>query len=699
MRTKTKTLCILLHEEDALPVRNYVDSHREGEDITVVAPTFDGRMAAMRHGLEYVTYEEEAWKMNYPELCDRGRELAFKWHHLPSIRSNPCVEEIRYFKSYPLLEMSQNSLYLELLEILPCCEYVGRVLEIENPEKVIVGESYDLLTADASRILECGVEKHMLKALAKNRGIELVEPAAPSENEKKRSLASWSRTYVFSAIGKCLNITIGILDRLFGKGNDEKELMSLPETFGRRVLVFGWGDYYLSQLSEMLFELVERQCQVTFVAIGGEIDENKKEEFRKKGVPIMRKSDWHVENEGAVVEEYKRKGRGAFEAIRNSEQLAEFFLGNYGSFYSELILPRLEKQLIDEIPATVAGLLRTEEITAAVEPDVVFNQFFLRASEALDVMPARAKGIPTVGCEHGCCGYTARERNIYTTEYFLTNGEISRDAMMQAFKPRRETVFAVGNSYYEDLRRMGKVSRGEAKIRHGFDPERPLIIFCDTSQWPESAEWRYSTSRFVESIIGLKKHLADLQIIHRVHYGMEYHGLQKYYEELNDPDVHIQNSMVVLLKDIVDAADLVISHNCSGISESLARGVPVIYWCALSEREPSYQGSYALTIVDNLDDLPAHVFGILARETDERLFDEGAQEFFDMALCGLDGNSNQRRCDVVIRLADREGIESNAGFEDWLARIKASCAFRSGTWEVAEAVRERITSAEKAVLC
>ena len=382
-----------------------------------------------------------------------------------------------------------------------------------------------------------------------------------------------------------------------------------------------------------------------------------------------------------IVREWKTKGKKAAKLVVREGEIESLFMTEHGSLLPEIVGPLLERQLVEELPCIASAVARSGRIIDAYNPNVVVAQLSVMPGEAADVLAARTRGIPTIGCEHGFRGATGFERNIHTTEFFATNGLLSKQTIMKVFKEPGENIYVCGNPYYEGLEANAGQDKREIKRRYGLDAERPLLIFCDTSQWPQNSEWRYSTREFIKAMLSVKESIPGMQIIHRVHHGMDYCDVQRIYDEMRDPDIMVQNSLLPCFRDIVDAADVVVSHNSSSIIEAIVRKIPVIYLCALSEVDPCYGESRAVEVCGSLHDLPAIVAEHLGTdcETSTNEWEVGA--LLDSAVCGLDGDSVGRFAEAIIDAAHKRDNGDRSSLKDVLRRFRVSCEFSSSQTE------------------
>ncbi len=666
---------------------DYLKKHSATEQITVVAPTFEGRLIAELLKFPYKMYEEAAWGLDKNEIYNMARNMAYRWHKIPELTNDSCLDGVRSYRAYPLLVMHQSYLLIIINEILQAFEFIKKVFASEQPDKVVVGKRGSPFDKHVIYMISCskGLEREVANVLCSSKGIEFTEMRL-----NKNKLIIGKAINVLNNPKLLVDKAASLIKRLVPDtkpGSDQQcpIFAWADDQVGPKILIFAWADYYLRQLAEIFDALLQHKARIGLVIIGGVLTQDEKKLFKKKGIFVSCKSDWHVENEQDMLKEWKEKGKEAFRSIESNGVLKAYFSDGVVSYFSGLVAEALKRELIENIPVTVRELVCTENIINTFAPDFVIAHFAMHPKESCDVLPARVLGIPTLSLTHGIPGYTGSERDTISTQYYAVEGDAYREAILASVKSPPDTVITVGQSRLEKI--TCSYDTGKWKEFFGFNPDRPVCIFCDHSIWSLEVDYRHSTFKTIEQILNLKKHIPELQIIFRVHHGPDYTSMQRYFKNLDIPDVIFQISPSPLFTEIVKAADVVISHHTSAITEALLSGVRVIYLCALSGIEPIYVGYEAIAVADKFEKLPILVKNILDNPLPREEVRKMAQPYFDRVLCGNDGKAGERLAQLIMRLAQMPRAEWKKGFQDWIDRIEASCDFKSGSWDIEKIIK------------
>jgi glucosyl-dolichyl phosphate glucuronosyltransferase len=646
-----KVFCLVIDINDHQWLSEYWQNRSPGDEIVVVAPTFDGRLIADSLGIPYKAHEEIAWAQDRPAIQDIARHKARYWHEIPELENNVQLRSVKEFNGYPLLCMHQSLMLLGINEIIQSHQYINAVLEIEKPDSILFGvRKNPFLGAPLEYIFENkGVEREVLQSIL-NRNLH--GSLAQSKLDEIKTASPPVRTYPEA------NAT----------------LFHWPEELtGPRILIFAWTYYYLEYFDRVLDLLLQNKARICVVIVGGELSAEQQSVWLSKGVCSFLKTGWAAPNEEQIWTAWKAKCDNAVDSIYDSPALRDYFSDNYGSFFPGLVSDLLCRQVV-ETASTVVELLRSESIIRAFQPDMVLSHFSFHPQETCDVLPARRLGIPTLSMDHGINGFTDSQRLTFATEYYGTSGSSFRQGVLMAVQAPENRISVIGNTRY-DLFAPRDISKADAKRHFGMDPERPLCIFCDSSGWSHVNQWRYSISATVTALIRLKNCIPGLQLIYRVHHGGEFQGLKAFFERAGIPDLHFQMSLDSRFADIVPAADIVVSHYTSAVAEALLSGVPVIYLTACGEPEPSYFNCPAIQIADSFDSLPFQVTEALKANLSRSEVRRVAQPYFDTALAGNDGKASERLVGLILKLASTPDSERTQGFQDWLDRIDSSCRF------------------------
>jgi hypothetical protein len=661
-----KTLCYLADQYDERWIAEYIKEKSNIENIVVFAPSFEGRLVAESIKFPYKTYEEEAWKIKKTELADVARIKSHEWFQLPEIRNNNYLKTVRNFKDYPLLEMHQSYFLLDLFEILQSYEFMGKVLELENPEKIVIGKRnnpFDISGRLQILTQEDGLEREALKVLSKKHKLIVEEketnfltPTVPKFTFNKGETKPFIKDFdkIVASIWKLNKI-------------------------GPKILIFAWAGYYLEYLKDSLEKLLNSGSRICLVIVGDYLKPEELNYYQSKGILTFYKSEWELKDEIKIFNEWKNIGLKAFQFISQNDIYKKYFSNRFGSYFQGLVDKAIKKQLVENIPLTVIELLRTESITKSFKPEIVVAHFAYHAWESCDALPARLQGIPTLTLEHGVTGYIGSARDTFATQYYAVNGDVYKDALVQSTNCSPEMIIPVGNPRLDKINCETNIKK--VKEAFGFNSKKPLCIFCDKSGWSQSPEYRHITFKMVQQILDLKKHIPDLQIIYRVHHGGPYRFMKMFFDRLGIEDIKFQISPTPAFSEIVQAADVVISHYTTAIDEALLSGVRVIYLCDLAEPEPSYFDCEAIKIAHDCKRLHDLVEEIIKNPKSRKEVRSIAQTYFERKLHGADGQAGERLALLILKLAKTPKNRRKIGFQDWLDRIEASCHFKSESWK------------------
>jgi glycosyltransferase involved in cell wall biosynthesis len=646
-----KNLWLVMDLHDAGWLASLRQKQGEGGEVVVAAPTFDGRLLAESLQLPYRAYEDIAWNIDKLEINNIAREKANGWHRLGTLAGCDALEAIRSFAGYPLLDMHQSLLLLALQEIIQAHRFMHQVLAVEKPNAVLCGERPNPFLGEPITFItgSNGVEREVVKSINRRRH---ADPGVFEEFRKN-----------FILRPPPVNRPIA----------DASLFNSLPMSTGPKILIFAWGDYYLDYFDNAIEKLAGQKARICLALIGGELLPAKKDALQRKGVCVFEKASWPVAGAGRIWSECLLKCEQAARTLYGSKTLEEYFSDGFGSYYPSLVSDFLCKQILN-LPATVVELLRSESIIRAYSPDMVLNHFCIHPFETCDVLPARALGVPTLTIDHGIHGVNDSQRLTFAAEYYGVSGTCTQKAIHTAVGADDRSILVLGNSRYEGIA-FSTEKPGSAKKRLGLDPDRPVCIFCDCSGWSHMSEWRHSTFATAAAIVAVKSFIPGLQIIYRVHHGTRYQGMERYFKDLGDADIHFQVSPNPALLDILSAADLVVSHYSSAVGESLLSGVPVVYLTLHGEPEASYSGCEAIKIADTRERLVQAVSEILGAGLSRSMVRKLAQPYLDIALDGNRGGTSERLSDFIVQLASRPRANRKPGFHDWLDRIETASRF------------------------
>lgn len=649
-----KTLLLVLNINDAGWLTEVWNKYSRSGNVVVIAPNFDGRFVAESLGIPYKSYEDISWTIDKLKITDISRNKARYWHEIDGIHDNIYVNSIKEFNGFPVLVMEQSLLFLAVQEIIQAHTLVHKIIEQEQPDEIYYNERANpFLNLPIKFICDCNtVEREIVKSI-KNRA---------------NQLGNYSE-FINSLDIKYPRPTSAVVNDL--------QFNWPPYMTGPKILIYAIGGYhYFEYIANIINLLIQNKAKICIVVMEDwEHTLPMQSRFEELGVYLIDRKSLKAINEEAIWSAWKLKCDKAIESLYCNKLLEEYFSDDFGTYYPGLVSNFLCKQILDT-STTIINLLRAESLITELNPDVVLYHANIHSSETCDILPARKRGIPTLAIDHGVNGYFDAQRMTFATEYYGASGVCLKDALVSSIRAPESAIFVTGNTRCEKIK-PSNMSVREAKQQLGLDPNRPLCIFCDQSGWSHMYEWRHSTFTTVQKITELKTAFPELQIIYRIHAGRNYDGMRLYFERLAPPGVTLQYGYDPILTDVLPAADIVISHYSTAISESLLSGVPVIYLTATGEPEPSYCGCGAINIVRSFPELAATVQEVLLQNLSREEVRELAQPFFDVALAGSDGQESKRLSDLIMSLAATPKDQRTVGFADWLSRIETSCQFNT----------------------
>ncbi len=673
-----KTLCLILNSRDKFWITNYIKKHSDREIISIVAPTFEGRVLASDLNLNYHSYQEISWNLRENELYDTARSRAYHWQFIDDLQHCQPFQNIREFRGYPLITMHQSYMMLPILEVLQSRELMSRILKLEKPDKIVfsrrpmpfslASDRYAALTNDN------GLEREAARMLTQSQNIDITEidiPVSPSGTPPRKPFSLQRKTYqavqqIYHRFPK-----IELMARRWQQQLPSPQQSWPKELNGKKILIFAWGGYYLDYFTATLSYLRKKNAKISLVICGGKISPAKLAEFKAEHIRVFKREHWPVITGNQLQEKWQNDCNTAMTALDNNNYLSNYFSDQYGSYYSGMVSEIIRREIVGKIPKTVVELKRSETIISDINPELVFAHFSINAEHACNVLAARQMGIPTLTMDHGVSVTTESVRDTYTAEFITTIGEGYRSALLKSTSSDAQKVFSVGDTRMESI--APTLKKDEAKRIYGLDTNAPLCLFCDCSGWTHDGEKRHSTWQNIQAILNLKVSLPHIQIIYRVHHGTNYREMQTYFEKLDVPGLIFQVSPDPPLTEIVQAADVVISHRSTAITESLLNGVPVIYLCALSRPEVMFLDCKAITVANAFDNLAEQVDNLLNQSYSRDAVKNMIQEYLNKYLCGNDGQAANRLGEIILDLAEIPREDRMVGFTDWIQRIESTC--------------------------
>jgi len=691
-----KTVCLLLTAQDRDWARSLADRASAGNEIAFVAPTLEGMLVADELGVPCQKCEDIAWSLSKTAIHDEARRLARGWFELGAVKNHPGITRVSGFLGYPLLLMHHARLTISMMEVLEAWKYVNLIIRRHAPDRIVAGHRSHPLSADKDRLYAVtgskGLELEAARIVAARAGIELTELSAASRSRSPLGFA-WVGGIVRRAWPKALRSGRSLARRLLALRRIGIPAAGFPgAASSRKVLANCYGGYYLDQISSALIKVADRGLAVLIHVTGGEVSGEQREKFAAAKIRLMETRQFKLPTHAGLKARLafyrmRRAASRAMEDIYASRTLAAYFSDEFGSF-SSLAMAAIRRELVHGVPETACMLVRSKAIIESCSPDLVVSQFDASVPHSCDVLPARKLCIPTLGMAHGVGGLRTALRDAFASEFVTVPGQVYAEALGRLHGPAAGNIFPVGDLRL-DAMRQGR-ARNAAKADFGLDPRRPVCIYCDNSGWRMTNEWRNSELRHASEILRMKADRPALQLIFRVHHGADWRALRQFIEASGIADVTFQVSPDPEFAQIVQAADVVITHFASSIAEALVSGVPVIYLCALSEVEPACEGYDEITVVRDFGVLGKAVDTLLGRRASREEVRSAARNYIDGNLCGNDGLAAERLAEKIVELAQLPKSAARCGFDDWKRRVDAC-----GSVRLAELLERRMGKLEQ----
>jgi len=669
------TLCLLEDESDIPWISGYLAAKGEQERVIIAVYSLMGRLAAEKTTLPCTHYEELAQSIDPFAVSGISRRKATFW----SEGAGPLVSTLpTTFKGYPLAVMHAFNLMLSINWFLPSFFFMHRLLGMIKPDKVLMGGQENRFlgrwSIHTSAGPDGGFERESAQALCGQLGI----PAFAHDGKDFRPVpgpveAAFAVEAATASAPRQEDLEAPRPWR-YEQAPGYHALEDHPPKGTRQChLFFAFGYFHLDDLLACIDALLERGCQVVVVITGGEVEPEKLKAYGARGVRFYRKESFRLEEEATLLARLQERYNAASAHLSEAAGLEDFFSASGASFYKGLAEPCLEKELRN-MPFTILELLRTEAVLEAFAPDAVFVHFSLGCYDGwgnYDVLPARKLGIPTLSFDHGINGIIGASLSLPATQYHASYGEVCRQAIIGYSGFAADSIRAVGNPRYETLARTHD-TRAE-KLRLGLDPDRPVVVFCSTSEVMGLYEYHHAAHANIQAVLQLKRQFPGVQLIYRVHHGLDYARLRRHFQELAIPDLHFEVSLEpphVNLVDLLKGTDALISQAASCLTEAVVMGVPVIYYCARANVDPLFLGTPCIAVASTDAALPELLRRVLAHPLPPAEAEAHRQRYLDRAVCGNDGQAGRRLADFLqdIVRAPRE-----PGWADWLANMARQC--------------------------
>jgi hypothetical protein len=603
-----KTICILLRSTDQYCLKKIINKNRNNKNFIVIAPTLEGQLAALNLKVRFFSCEEIAWNLDILKINKISSKCAYDILINSNIKIN---SKNKYFnnnfcKRYPLLKMHYSLLLYSFIDVVNSWEYANGIINHFKPAKIIISTTnnpYDFYENRLAPITGRGSEHKAFKIAAKNRSI-FVEEIPQKNNLYYKVILRFKNFYrFFREVCKFIyysvfHYSLFIFYKLFFRRHRNKKKIN-------KVIIncISPNDYYFDQIKNYLFLSGNNDYDIYLNFEDKNISFRDYLFFYKNGINIIsgiyklllfiKISFFLKKKKINTVNITKDIYYKIISHLANSK----LFIDKYGTYKEMAFLP-LKKEILFGLRFTIKKLFINELIVKYFSPKIVISQFDLHALESANILPAINKKILSLGMCHGFGGVLDYIRYSYVSDFIAVTGSKVKNIISKIIKTSKNKIFLL-----PDLRIIKMFSsindKNKNKISLGLDPNRPVCIICDQSGWLTSYQFRNSEIKNFNEIIKIKEKIRDLQIIVRVHHGINYSTIKKYLDRFKIKDIHFQVSSDLEFSELVKAADVVVAHFCSAIIESIASGVPVIYLNALSYVDKNVCGHDQIHIINS----------------------------------------------------------------------------------------------------
>ena len=639
---------------------------RAGRPGDSVAAWGRGAMLALdAAGLPYTPYDHLGATLDKDALADQARRLALGWHALPEVAADPRIAAVAEHRGCPVLEALHSGLYLAFFELLQARAFLGAVLDAARPEAVAAApRPAPCTTLNRLHLLTegNGLEAECAPALCAARGLPLEAlppdpypgpaPATPGPGDS-------------GALGRAVRRALGLV----------RAPLPRPPRGLARVLLFLWGGN-AGQFLEALPAFARRGLAPAVVLTGGVLPDDVARALAQAGVPMARREDLALPWEPLVHRTWAARAARAVRAVRDSAALRAFFSDEAGGFFDGPTEAILAREVGRRLPQTVTLMDRTAALLDRVRPRAVFCHFALHPEEICDILPARARGIGTLTSGHGAPGHTNAPAALFAAHAYATPGSVFSQALARSTACPQEAAPVAGDARLAAL--APHEDRGGARRELGFDPDRPLVVFCDNSSLAHSVVARHAGAALLRAARAIRDLPAGAQVVLRVHKGADYAGLRAAIAALGDADLHFQVSSELALTALLRGADALVSHHTTAVTEALLCGVPVVLLTMLAQEEPMYDGCPAIREAASREAILEHLRTLLAAPPDRAAVREAARPLLARAMNLGGPPPGEALAGLLADMADTGPGETYRGFADWRRRLAASAAFCSG---------------------
>jgi hypothetical protein len=649
---------IYISDRNSAIVFDYIEKHKD-EEIIIIATSYAARLSLEMNNIKYKHYNKFSNDENTEQYIRIAKNYAYK------ISFNKKLQELTKTRiGYSVINMLNTKFRVFFSEYLRARIFCEKIINQENPRKVVfLGRKFlyeDIATYVMSGTPN-GLETEVLEDICIDKNIKYIKLSFRESLVKKKMkkilyytnkiLVNPNPFYWINWIKrrtnkKLANIPAINFNNFIQKNNSKKTVVCLV-----------WGSYYYDQIIDSIKSLAYKNYRIIMVIIDNIF--LTKSQYRE----VKENHNIIVLNQNDIVLEKK------IEQISFSvEDIIQAIKDNFTKEYERFILPFSRivfHQLNSEIVPIQKQWLRNEAIIETFKPIAVFSHYFAPAN----ILPFRKHGIPTLTINHGVSFPSLMgSGEIYSTEFFAFEGEEQKRFSANLFINYKNKLFVLGEQRMEKYYKT-EYNKKEIKKKYQIFFDKVCII-CDCSGYrSDEKKKRHITYDLIKETVNLAKKNKNVLFLFRVHHGTQYNEIVDYFDFVNLPNLKFSLPLDPLFVDIVQTADVVISHLSSAIAEALVLGVPVIYLSEGYEIEKCLLNILAVKHAkkcSELQELLENVF--IECKTMEQIRRESGQ-FFKDYFNNFDGMFTNRLQEAILEISKRNSLK---GWKDWEDRIRIS---------------------------
>lgn len=587
-----KKLCIILNEDDIKWAKNLIQKNINNENFLVIAPTFNGAVALKKFNYIHHRCEDIAWKINKLKLYEKSNKIILKLFKFYQNNVHSILKKDSIFKRYPVFKMHYLSYVYYSFEVLSSWTYANNILKNFNPTEIFVGVNQKFYSKEHQYLSHIWSHNNSLSLSFENLALQkkikinrYFNNIQNSSHEKIRNLLKL--TYYF-----CKIIVNNFIYFFFNLINfPSRYFYILSNSNQKKILINLQSGYYFEMIKNDILRLSKSNCLIFINFVDNSIDIKDLHKILKPNIKILYNftpiSLFQIQIFNKIFLGHKSINK-ILTKITN-------YLNKLGSF-NKIFLKAIKNEILFFIPGTISLLQNYEKKYNKLNLNIAFNHFDLHPFETALIFPLKKNKILTVSSAHGMAK-SLLFRDVYASDFFLTSSNIYKNFLQNVFNTKR--VLLSNNNFYDSINY--KYNKKKAKLLFNLNPQKPVCIFCDDSSFLNSEQYINSQFSNINKIIELKNKIPDIQLIFRYHGGFDISNIRKYIDSFGYKDIFVQQHPEPLFREIVKAANIVISHGSSAILETLASGVPVIYITSETYLDPFFKNYKEIKIINNFN--------------------------------------------------------------------------------------------------